>query len=321
MILTAGKLIILAKWLLTKQATSAAIDITNRCNLKCLHCYWWKEEQPKELGDFEIVALMKRLRAQGLRAVILYGGEPTLRPEVCREADKIFDATLAFTNGTNGFPKLQNGQWILSLDGPEDVNDKIRGRGVYALALENLLKAPRPPIVHITLCRLNLHRIDDFVKEMMALPIKGIGISFLTPNRSSDDSELFIPLDERNRVVKHLLGLRKIYGEKIGFTQGMARQFLTDHSFFKWNNFSACPVSRRVRCFKSDGKLKSCTYGDDADCSRCGCAAVAAYRGAFKPIDYKTLRLVMGLMVPEFQVSGGNPVDDRQGGFFMRRKL
>ncbi len=307
MILTAGKLAILGKWLLTRQATSAAIDITNRCNLRCIHCYWWKEGHSKELNDSEMVALMKGLRARGLRAAILYGGEPTLRPVVCRAASKIFDATLAFTNGTNGFPQLENGQWILSLDGPEDVNDRIRGRGVYALAVENLLKAPRPPIVHITICRLNQSRIDDFVKEMMALPIKGIGFSFYTPHQRSDDSEFFIPLEERDRVVKHLLELRSIYGEKIGFTPAMARQFLTYRDFTKWNSFSACPVSKRVRCFRSDGKPKECTYGGSADCSRCGCTAVAAYRGAFKPLDYKTLRLIMGLMVPECQVSRVDP--------------
>jgi len=301
--LTAGKLAILGKWLLTKQPTSVAIDITRRCNLKCLHCYWWEEEHPKELEDSEMVALMKGLRARGLRAAILYGGEPTLRPEICKAAGKIFDTTLAFTNGTNGFPELENGQWIVSLDGPEDVNDRLRGRGVYALALESLLKAPQPPIVHITICRLNQHRIEDFVREMMALPIKGIGFSFFTPNLGSDDSEFFIPLGERDRVIKHLLRLRRVYGEKVGFTPAMARQFLTYGDFAKWNSFSACPVSRRVRCFRSDGNPKDCTYGDDADCSRCGCTAVAAYRGAFRPLDYQTLRLILGLMVPEYQTS------------------
>lgn len=305
--LSAGKLIILAKWLFTGQATSAAIDITHRCNLKCLHCYWWKEEHPKELGDSEMVSFMKGLRARGLRAAILYGGEPTLRPEVCWAASKIFDTTLAFTNGTNGFPELENGQWVLSLDGPEGVNDVLRGRNVYNLAIENLLKAPRPPIVHITICRLNQDGIDEFVREMMGLPVKGIGFSFYTPCLGGDDSRFFIPLEERNRVVRRLVELRRIYGEKVGFTPAMARQLLTDRDFMKWNRFSACPVSKRVRCFRSDGQPKGCTYGGNADCSRCGCAAVAAYRGAFRPLDYGTLRLILGLMVPEYQVSKLGP--------------
>jgi len=300
--LTPNKLLILAKWILTGHPTTAAVDITHRCNLKCLHCYWWKQDHPTELDDGQMIAFLKDLRASGLGAAILYGGEPTLRPEVCRAAGRIFDATLAFTNGMNGFPRIRNLQWILSLDGPEDLNDMIRGNGVYARAVENLKKAPALPIVHMTISRLNQDRLSDFVTEMMALPVKGIGFSFYTPDRTGDDSGLVIPLKERDRLVMALLSLRERYGEKIGFTRAMARQLLTHGDFFRWNSYVTCPVSQRIRCFKSDGRPKACTYGDNADCSRCGCAAVVVYRGAFKPFDYATLRLILGLMVPELQV-------------------
>lgn len=300
--LTPGKLMILVQWLFTRRPTSVALDITHRCNLKCLHCYWWQQEHPPELSAGEMIAFLKKLRKSGLRAAILYGGEPTLRPEICRAAAQIFDATLAFTNGVNGFPELENGQWILSLDGPETENDRIRGEGVYQKAVENLKTASHPPIVHMTISRLNRNGLDRFVREMMDLPVKGIGFSFVTPNRESTDENLFIPLEERNQVVMELLRLRKKYGEKVGFTPAMARQLLTHGAFDQWNRLSACPVSQRVRCFRSDGRPKSCTYGNRADCSHCGCAAVVAYRGAFKPFDYRTLRVILGLMAPEYQV-------------------
>ena len=121
--------------------------------------------------------------AGGLRAAILYGGEPTLRPEICRAAARIFDATLAFTNGVNGFPELENGQWILSLDGPEIENDRIRGEGVYQKAMENLKAAPRPPIVHMTISRMNRNSLESFVREMLVLPINYMYHSF---NRSKN---------------------------------------------------------------------------------------------------------------------------------------
>ena len=300
--LTLGKLAILCRWLFTRRPTSVAIDITHKSNLKCLHCYWWKQVHPPELDDRHMIAFMENLRAQGLRAAILYGGEPTLRPEICRAAARIFDATLAFTNGVNGFPELENGQWILSLDGPEAENDRIRGQGVYRKAVENLKNASRPPIVHMTISKLNRDSLEQFVREMMALPVKGMGFSFFTPDKGEKDETLFIPLDERDHLVKELLSLRKKYGEKIGFTPAMARQLLTIGAYNEWNSPSTCPVSRRVRCFRSDGQPKACTYGDRTDCSRCGCAAVVAYRGAFNPLDYKTLRLILGLMTPEYQV-------------------
>ncbi|MBW1790487.1 MAG: radical SAM protein [Deltaproteobacteria bacterium] len=263
--LTPGKLIILAKWLLTRQATSVAIDVTHRCNLKCAHCYWWKQDQKEELDDGRMTAMMRRLRRCGLRAVILYGGEPTLRLSMCRAASRM-------------------------------------GTGVYDTAVANLRKADRPPIVHMTISRLNQDAVGDFVGEMLELPIKVIGFSFFTPDRDSDDAALLVPLEERDRLVRQLLTLRARYGEKVGFTPAMARQLLTNADFDKWNSAEKCPVGRRVICFASNGRRKMCTYGDRADCSKCGCAAVVAYRGALKPPDYRTLRLVLGLMVPEYRV-------------------
>lgn len=302
MLFSLGKLVILSKWLFTIQPTTAAIDITHRCNLHCSHCYWWKQDHPKELDDSGMIRLMRSLRAMGLRAAILYGGEPTLRPDVCRAAGEIFDATLAFTNGTNGFPALPNGQWILSLDGPEEINDAIRGKGVYDLAVQNVRRGIRPPIVHMTISRLNRNCVEDFVREMLALPIKGMGFSFFTPNAGEDDGPA-LRLQERDRAVEELLRLRSRYGDKVGFTRAMAHQLKSNGAFRQWNRYATCPVSRRVWCYHSDGTGKACTYGNDADCSRCGCAAVAAFRGAFNPVDLETIRLILGLVFPRFMPS------------------
>ncbi|OPX38967.1 MAG: hypothetical protein DRG82_02045 [Deltaproteobacteria bacterium] len=310
MISSLGKLVILSKWLFTHEPTTAAIDVTHRCNLHCSHCYWWKQEHPRELDDAEMIHHMRSLRARGLRAAILYGGEPTLRPKVCRAAGEIFDATLAFTNGTNGFPPLPKGQWVLSLDGPKEINDAIRGKGVYDTAVQNFQCATRRPIVHMTISRLNRDYLEDFVREMVALPTKGMGFSFFTPNVGEDDGHA-LTLEERDSAVVELLRLRSKYGDKVGFTRAMARQLRSNGVFEEWNSYAACPVSRRVRCFCSDGTSKACTYGNDADCSRCGCAAVAAFRGAFNPLDLETIRVIVGLVFPGFV-----PLSEKSKGVF-----
>ncbi len=291
-----GKTVVIGKWLFTERPASVAVDITHRCNLSCLHCYFWREEHPAELPDEEMIALMKAFKAQGLRAAILYGGEPTLRPEICLAAGEIFDACLIFTNGTNGFAEIRGAKWILSLDGPERVNDEIRGKGVYEKALSEIEKAKRPPLIHMTISRLNMGCIEEFVRCMAELPIEGIGFSFFTPSAEGDDNGYTLTFTERDGLLKELLSMRRRYGPIVGITPAMARQLRSDGAFFSWNRRELCPVSTRVRCFNPAGERKPCTYGDKADCSRCGCAAVAAYRGAFCPTNFKTLLLIFGLM-------------------------
>ncbi|HDZ24492.1 MAG TPA: radical SAM protein [Desulfobacteraceae bacterium] len=291
MILDLSKTLLLATWLLFRRRPgAAAIDVTNRCNLRCRHCYWWAQDHPHQLDDDEMLQFLYYLRAHGMKAAILYGGEPAMRMGVCKAAARIFDSVLAFTNGTLPLEDLgPRGQWIVSLDGPREINDSIRGRGTFDCAVSNIAQATRPPIVHITISRLNEGSIETFVQEMLGLPIKGIGFSFFTPNRTQGQDEFLIPIEERDSIVQRLLKLRQRFGERVGFTKAIARQLLVNGTFKAWNSYEKCPVSKILKCYKSDGTTKLCTYGDDADCSRCGCAAVISFNLAFYPPNYETM--------------------------------
>lgn len=291
------KLRVFYQWLFTDIKTTAAIDITNRCNLTCPHCYWVKEEHTSELDDEAMIAFMKNQRKSGKRLAILYGGEPMLRPDICREAGRIFDFTIVFTNGTQGFPDI-NARWLLSLDGTREIHDKIRGVGVYDTVMENLKKSTcRKPIVHITVTRQNQHNIKEFMEEMSTKRIRGVGFSFYTPHKGQDESDFFIPLQERDKIVDELLILKKKYGRLVGFTGAMAHQFRSSGAFSEWNSFQNCAVKEVISCYNANGTPKPCTYGKDADCSRCGCTAVAVYRAAIKQYDLPSIFTAASLMV------------------------
>jgi MoaA/NifB/PqqE/SkfB family radical SAM enzyme len=286
---------LLLTWAFTRRKTTAAIDITNSCNLKCAHCYWWKEERPEELHDDAMAAFMKGLRAMGMTAAIIYGGEPMLRPRMCEAASKIFDHPLIFTNGTQGFIPI-NAEWIISLDGTRAAHDAIRGNGAYDCAVENLRKAPRRPVVHTTINSTNRHNLEEFLDELSGLPIKGVGFSFYTPHRTGGDDSLFIPVDERDTVLDELLRLRKKYWRIMGLTATMANQFRKNGEFSEWNSTEKCPVRKVCNCYNADGTQKPCTYGSNADCSRCGCASIPLYRAAIRHLDPLALFMIYRLV-------------------------
>lgn len=285
---------LLYTWAFTNTKTTAAIDITNSCNLHCAHCYWWKEDRPPELGDEDMVSFMRGLRAQGMTAAIIYGGEPMLRPGMCEAASHIFDHPLIFTNGTQGFSGI-DAQWILSLDGTREVHDRVRGHGAWDCSVENLKKAPRRPVVHTTITRQNRHNLEAFLDELIALPIKGVGFSFYTPHVTGDDGNLFIPVEERDPILDELLRLRKKYWRILGLTGAMADQFRS-REFVQWNRRELCPASKVCNCYNADGTPKSCTYGNNADCSRCGCASIPLYRAAIKRLDPLALFMIYRLV-------------------------
>jgi MoaA/NifB/PqqE/SkfB family radical SAM enzyme len=286
---------LLHTWAFTNRKTTAAIDITNSCNLKCSHCYWWKEERPAELDDTAMVAFMKGLRAKGMTAAILYGGEPMLRPGMCEAASRIFDYPLIFTNGTQGFIPV-NAQWIISLDGTREVHDSIRGSGAYDCSVENIRKAPRKPVVHTTITRQNLHDLEGLLDSMSSLPIKGVGFSFYTPHTTGDKGDLAVSVAERDSILDELLRLRKKYWRIMGLTATMANQFRQSGEYGEWNSREKCPASKVCNCYNADGTPKHCTYGNMADCSRCGCASIPLYRAAIKHLDLLAIFMIYRLL-------------------------
>ncbi len=271
-----------------------AINITSRCNLKCTHCYWWREEHPPQLDDDAMIALMLRERKAGKNMALLYGGEPVLRPKIIQASAQIFEATIVFTNGTVGFPDIP-AIWLLSLDGTREVHDAIRGKGVYDKIMKNVERDQfRKPVVHCTITRQNQHNIEDLLEEISANElITGIGFSFCTPEIGKHDDGIFIPLEERDEIIDRLVGLREKYGHVMGFNEATARQLKTTEAFPEWNSLEKCTVTHFVDCYNADGSPMKCIYGDNADCSRCGCTGIAAYRAAFKPFN---LKAVLGTM-------------------------
>ncbi|MFQ5964084.1 MAG: radical SAM protein [Candidatus Scalinduaceae bacterium] len=120
------------------------IFITDRCNLSCKHCFY-AEDLNSAIGDLSAndIKLIMQNFPLPLDHVIITGGEPFLNKEVVDIVREIRANSIAIpTNGSNSRIIVEKVKRILqenknfkkkisvsiSIDGPEDVHDKIRGR-------------------------------------------------------------------------------------------------------------------------------------------------------------------------------------------------
>jgi len=149
------------------------IALTYRCNLRCRYCQIWKEVGP-ELSTSQVLAAVDELHAAGMVRLGLTGGEPLLRDDfgdIVSHARELGLFTTVFTNGAlvpGQLPHLrQLDAVLLSLDGPREVHDAVRGRGAFDGAIEaiRLLHRERVPVWTNTV--LTSHNIDhvDFVLD------------------------------------------------------------------------------------------------------------------------------------------------------------
>ncbi len=142
---------------------------TYACNLRCKYCYLGDRRERPSQADFSGVVpaatkLAGKIVESGYRIheVLFHGAETTtLPPELLADAINMFKPALSNkgmiciqTNGINLTPdymtSLENRldksvrlRFSISLDGPEDITDKNRGRGTYARVMENFRSLSR----------------------------------------------------------------------------------------------------------------------------------------------------------------------------------
>lgn len=156
------------------------VHLTRACNLRCSYCYFAAGEAMKlELSPNEFSLLFKEILSLAAKKVVFTGGEPLLRTD-------LFDIALAFREAD---PSRQirlcivsNGILIdarrayriaqvfdevrISVDGPLEVNDKLRGKGVFQgamKAIHYLRSAGAHSSVSITVTAVNLPYLSDFL--------------------------------------------------------------------------------------------------------------------------------------------------------------
>jgi heme d1 biosynthesis radical SAM protein NirJ len=79
-------------------------NLTRRCNLTCKHCYALSADHhyPGELDEAELLAVLADLKAYGVPALILSGGEPLLSPHLWPLAERARALGFHLGLSTNG---------------------------------------------------------------------------------------------------------------------------------------------------------------------------------------------------------------------------
>ena len=127
------------------------LDITNRCNLNCPHCYQIPDNMSKDPSIEQILDIIQSWEDDGY-AIALMGAEPTTRkdlPELCRSIQTLpgkLRSIMILTNGvylsdyeyTKQFAAMPNVMWTIGLNHPDYQGHTVRKKQIEGI--ENCLK-------------------------------------------------------------------------------------------------------------------------------------------------------------------------------------
>lgn len=251
--------------LVTKKPFIAEVDITDRCNLRCSHCYHFQEKNSLK-DEPDLVEWEKRFRklyADGIRMIMLMGGEPLLRLDVIKLADSIFPFVEMITNGTLPLPQNYDHRIFVSIDGGRETNDKIRGKGVFDKVVQNV-KGDKRVVFNMTLLESNFKELEYVVELSEKIGISGVVCNMYT---AVENGEKALVNDVRKDIVKELRRVKKLKPGTLLFTEKAIQWFEdADHC-------DSCYWRDQVLHFDTDLNPRRCFA--TADCSKCGCYAGA----------------------------------------------
>ncbi len=262
------------------QPILAGYKITNRCNLRCSHCPYWKRSGP-ELGFDGVIDTMRRLRACGAKILILEGGEPLMWrdgkrsiADVVVEARKLFPCVCMTTNGTIRWDHLPLNRVWVSLDGSQEMHDSIRGAGVFDKVINNLQKCgQRKALISSTISKQNVRSLCELIVGIPHL-ISGLTVQFYYPYEGLPDP-LYIESHERAEILDELIALKK-RGYPVANSFGGLNELKKE----RWT----CEDGLLINA-DPDGSVSVGCYlknRGQADCSRCGFSAHNEMSRAFK---------------------------------------
>ena len=262
--------------------TALILYVTQRCNARCAHCFYWKELEAKaqelSLDDLEKLAASLRHPI----SLSITGGEPSLRKDLFEIAEAFHtvngcrEVALA-TNGILTDRIVETCERILaeldleslgvqvSLDGPEDTHNAIRQVPAFGPAVETVrrlaeLSRKHPRFtVHVSCCiqKRNIGELREFVEFLLPLrvPLQFAlirGESFGTWNVPAGSSSGINPRDKDSPLVPV---------ERLEAFFGWLRKRDQDSEFRFWSPMQQDKIELSLRMLREQKKCIACYAG------------------------------------------------------------
>ena len=109
------------------------------------------------------------------------------------EGIKLFKNNTITTNGTLDLIEFPGCIYVVSVDGPPDINDAVRGKGSFDKVMKTISKVPEnfksTVMCQCVVTKANEDRLEELVEILRPTRAEGMTFSFYVPTRD-DNSEL-----------------------------------------------------------------------------------------------------------------------------------
>ena len=166
----------------------ASVELTSRCNLKCIHCCvdaTYSMNEKMDSSTEEIKEIFRKLAKWNPKSIMLSGGEPMLRKdffELLIYLREIYTGNIILSTNATFITKSNVGQLVelvnqfdISVDGVDEESCAVvRGKGVFKRIMESILLLKERQIININLSMV-IGDNNEYMKKEFELLNESLG--------------------------------------------------------------------------------------------------------------------------------------------------
>ena len=241
------------------------IELTNRCNLSCHHCFDGRHSADGDLKIEIIEKILLSAKAHGFEHLSFTGGDPTVHPGFIEILKMVFEARYNFSFVTNGWNFTKIYGKILpyrdrltgitfSLDGArEETHDRLRGRGSYRRVMKAVsicVVKDIPFTFNMVITSHNRGEVEEMVELATKLGSRGLRFGHLMPTPLTTMQNLDLSPAERREVETIIWQLQKTFPIPIVMAPG----------YYTTNLFLCAPLQMQEFNIDWRGNVTKCCH-------------------------------------------------------------
>ena len=253
------------------------LELTDKCNLSCLHCGSSCDGKRRTFIDTEVLFSCLETVAIDFEPesvmICVTGGEPLMHPDFYKIIEKVIQLGFPWGMTTNGtlitdevakkLKELKLESVTISLDGLEEMHDWLRNaKGSFQRvlrAVDALKNAQIPVQITTVVHKKNIHELDDIYALMQELGVVSWRLINLEPiGRALENSELLLSNEELLYLLDFIREKRFSIENKMDVRFGCSHYLSYEYEHEVRDDYFICGSGIYVGSILCNGDIYSC---------------------------------------------------------------
>ncbi|MFH0874076.1 MAG: radical SAM protein [Candidatus Komeilibacteria bacterium] len=256
------------------------LEITDRCNLRCSHCYHLEFDRVKKTADIPdelVMEMARKLVEDRIFGVVVTGGEPLVRKELALRVIHYLkqngvyvslNTNLILLNQASLASLVARGLDSMLVSCPSSdarLYSAMTGGGIYErfeYNLKMLIASGQRFAINMVVNKRNLADIRQTAERMRDLGVRMFGVTPMALNLQNPDSTRLLSQEDVLTVIKELIRIKEKLRMEVDIFEALPKCIFPPYVRDAGYSFVSrcCQAGKTVASIANNGDIRPCSH-------------------------------------------------------------